>query len=260
MKCAALVVVLCGLTALAQPKPLEWAALVELMRAPDASSAKKKLAVEAFLAGHRAQFASPRMALVFRAQEALVSGKPAPAATFFARVSLEECRRFSAPLGRKPQILADPCESAVRWQASLDAGWRATKPAEAREAAAVVIEHAAPMRDELDALATVIGDPKKYFAELFGVSEVEAARTDQAFRVVRSMLFELVSEADLLMVEASGSTSDLEQFGVRYPAHPFTPSILFALGRNKELLERFPRHPLAKLAAPKPGPATGKNP
>lgn len=124
MRFAAVAFILAGLAAAAQPNPGEFDALTELLRSPQTSVAKKKVAIAAYLAAHQATRSSPRMALVFRAQEALVTSRPAPPSTFFARLSVEECRRLTAPLRKKPQLFPDHCEQVVRWQAGLDAGWR----------------------------------------------------------------------------------------------------------------------------------------
>ncbi len=249
MRRTAVAILVVGLSASAQSNSREFDALTELMRSPQTSVTQKKAALAAFLAANPARLTSPRMALVFREQESLVKGTPAPAATFFRRVSVEECRRLSSVFRKKPQLVAEPCENVVRWQANLDEGWRATKAEEARRAAAVVIDKAAPLRDEIDALLMVSREPNKYLAELFGSSSAEAAKAVEEFRAVQSMLFELVAEADLLVLEAEGTTGEQSEFCMRYPNHPFVPSALLLLGRTTELVERFPRHPLAKLAA-----------
>lgn len=250
MRFAAVAFILAGLAAAAQPNPGEFDALTELLRSPQTSVAKKKVAIAAYLAAHQDTRSSPRMALVFRAQEALVTGRPAPPSTFFARLSVEECRRLTAPLRKKPQLFPDHCEQVVRWQAGLDAGWRATKVDEARGAAGVVIEQAAPMRDEADAFLSINRAPAS-FSELMGLSVSEGAKASEAFLATRTILFELVAEADLLVAEAGGRR-ELDEFSVRYPEHPFVASVLSALGRTDELVARFPRHPLAKVTTRKP--------
>ncbi|MDP1914941.1 MAG: hypothetical protein Q8L14_01760 [Myxococcales bacterium] len=250
MRRAVVAFVLAGLSVAAEPNPREFDALTDVLRSPQISVAKKKVAIAAYLAAHQDTRSSPRMALVFRAQDALVTGKPAPPSTFFSRLSVEACRRLTAALRKKPKLFPDHCDQVVGWQASLDAGWRATKPAEASATAGLVIEQAAPMRDEADALLSISRDPKS-FAELMGLSVAEGAKARDEFLATRTMLFELVAEADLLVAEAGG-TRELEEFSVRYPEHPFAASVLSALGRTEELVARFPQHPLAKVAIRKP--------
>jgi hypothetical protein len=224
------------LTAAPAERALEWPKLVEVMRGPDAGAAHK--AMQRYVAAHPDARGTMRMALVYRALDA----RPPPAGSFSRRVSLEDCKRMTEVLRRKPALMPDlDCRDLVGWQQKLDDGWRSAKPAERRAIASALIDAAAPKRDALDALLSVPASPKKYFAELFGLPASEGERLVTEVRAAQDLLFELVLEADALSTESAG---DCEEFLVRYPDHPFAATALFTAGHQDQLRARFPRHPL----------------
>jgi hypothetical protein len=229
----------------AAPKPPDWPTLVTQVRSPTVSAADKTALLERFAAANPPDL---RMALVFRALDATA---PAPAGTFMHRVSLEECTALTAVLRRTPPLLPGlSCEDVSRWQTKLDLAWRGPKGKDARATAKVVAAEASVGRDSLDVLLSLNRDPKKYFAELFRVPPAEGAQVTGQVRAVRELLFELVTEADLLDAEGGGKAA-AEQFLARYPGHPFAASALFAAGQLEPLRARFPRHPLTlKLPPP----------
>ncbi len=53
------------------------------------------------------------------------------------------------------------------------------------------------------------------------------------------------------MIADARGNAGLEEFLARYPTHPFTASVLYALGRTEQLQQRFPKHPLARAVAAK---------
>jgi hypothetical protein len=217
----------------------EWSKLVEVIRAPDVGAANK--ALRQFVAAHPEARGTMRMALVFRALEAL----PGPAGSFTHRVSAEDCAHLTEVLRKKPTLMpALDCKDVASWQAKLDEGWRSEKPADRRALASTIISAASPARDSLDAMLAVHANPKKYFAELFGLPASEGAKLVAQLSAVRDVLFELLVEADALATQSAG---DCEEFLVRYPTHPFAASALFCAGHLDRLRTEFPKHPLASI-------------
>lgn len=179
------------------------------------------------------------MALIYRALEGLT----APPGSFTHRVSLEECTRMTEVLRRKPALLPElDCKAVVSWQQKLDEGWHSEMPAERRAIASMILNAGERLRDTIDAMLAVHANPKKYFAEIFGLPSSEGEKLVAQVVAARQLLFELLIEADALSTQSVG---DCEEFVKRYPDHPFAASALFCAGHADRLRAQFPKHPLA---------------
>lgn len=186
--------------------------------------------------------------------------QPAPG-SFANRVSAADFDRLVEPLRGNPRLLARGLDgrTVAAWEAKLDRAWAEENTELAHRLASELIEGAAVARDEIDVLLTIHADPPAYFAAVFHLTAQEGAAAVDRAKGARAILFEIVLEADLLMLWDVRSPAPLAEFVGRYPRGPYTATVLFvlaglladqgdAVGARRalaQLAEDFPAHPLA---------------